>query len=148
MQERDRKSFLRFFLIFESSLTFVNESDRRNRLRNFLLRKLQKLSLDGPSNDADLKAFVSNRFKSLSVCDVFIDCARTSLIKSGWLLSNDKEAVLCLIKVSFWHARACGNELGRTAKELLLKTEYVPPERSSRNSSSSDELMRSSASDD
>lgn len=143
MHERDRKSFLRFFLIFDSSLTFVNESDFMNLLfRSFLLRKLRKLSFDGPSNDE-----ISNRFKSLSVCEVF--SARTSLIKSGWLFSNGKEEVLCLIKVFVLHALTCGNELGRTAKEWCLKMfVYVPPERSSRNSSSSEEFMRSSARDD
>lgn len=54
----------------------------------------------------------------------------------------------CLTKVLCLHALACGKELGRTAKEWCLVSVYVPPDRSSRNSSSSDELMRSSASED
>lgn len=149
MQERDRRSFLRFFFIFDSSLTFVNDSDFVGRvLWLFLQRKPEKLTLDGASNDADLKEDIFSRWMSLSVCDVFSDCAKTSLIKSGWLFSKDKDEVLCLIKVSCLHALAWGNEFGRIAKELCLLIWYVPPERSSRNSSSSDELIRSSASED
>lgn len=62
--------------------------------------------------------------------------------------STDKEEVLSCIKVFLLHALACGNELGRVANELLLSSWYVPPERSSKNSSSSDEFMRSSARED
>lgn len=149
MQERDKRSFLRFFFIFDSSLTFVNDSDFVGLILRFvLLWKLEKPSQDGPSNDADWKGDILRRWKSFSVCDVFSDCAKTSLIKSGWLFSKDKDEVLCLIKVSCLHARAWGNEFGRTVKERCLLIWYVPPERSSRNSSSSEELIRSSASED
>lgn len=54
--------------------------------------------------------------------------------------------MVCLTKGLRLHALACGNELGRTEKEL--RNANVPPERSSRNSSSSDEFIRSSARDD
>lgn len=82
MHERDNMFFLRFFLILDSSLIFVNDSDFMNRpLRTLLLRKLE---LDGPSNDADLNVVAfSNRFKSISVCEALMDRAKTSLIKSG-----------------------------------------------------------------
>lgn len=142
MQERDKRSFLRFRFIFDSSLTLVNDSDLDERLlRNFLRWRLEKLSL-GVSTRMVI------RFRSLSVCEVRIDCARTSFIRSGWLLASDSDDVLCFELVSGLHARACGKELGRRAKVLDLREEYIPPERSSRNSSSSDELMRSSANDD
>lgn len=149
MQERDRRFFFRFLVIFDSSLTFAKVSDFIDLLlRSFLLRRLQKLSVDGASNDFDWNGEISNRCKSFSVCEVFNDCAKTSLIKSGWLLSNEREEVLCFIKVLFLHALTCGNELGRTAKDFRKASEYVPPERSSRNSSSSEELIRSSANED
>jgi hypothetical protein len=148
MQERARDFFFRFFLILESSLTFVNDSDFLNLPgKKFLLRKPQKLSFGDISKDADLKAGVISSFlKSLSVFEVFI--AKTSLIKSGWLFSIDREDVLCSIKLIFLHALACGNELGRMAKECLCIKLYIPPERSSRNSSSSEPDIRSSARDD
>lgn len=116
MHERANISFFLFFLIFESSLTRVKDSDFINLpLKNFLLRKPQKLSFGDTSNDADLKVDeISNCFKSFSVREVLR--AKTSRIKSGWLLAIDKEEVLCVFKVSFLHALACGNELGRTAK--------------------------------
>lgn len=141
MQERDKRSFRLFRFIFDSSLTFANDSDLVVRLlRNFLRWRLEKLSMEG--------AWMAIRFRSLSVCEVRIDCAKTSLMRSGWLLASDTDVLLCFKQVSCLHARACGYELGRTANVLNLWTEYIPPERSSRNSSSSEELMRSSASDD
>lgn len=149
MQERDEMSFFLVFLTFDDSLTFENDSDF-TWLRSFLSRELERFSIDA-SNDEDWNgADIASRFKSFSVCDVFNDCAKTSLIKSGWLFSIVSDEVLCLIKCFVFnlHALACGNELGRTAKKLRFLTWYVPPERSSKNSSSSDELIRSSASDD
>jgi hypothetical protein len=80
MQERDKKSFLRFLFIFDSSLTFWNDSDFVERLlRNFLRWRLEKLSFEGASSDVDM----ASRFRSPSVCEVRIDCAKTSLIRSG-----------------------------------------------------------------
>lgn len=144
MQERDKRSFLRFFLIFDSSLTFLRESDFVGLL-NFLQRKLEKLS---ESSDTDWNGDFCNRWISFSVREVFIECAKTSFIKSGWLLAIDKEEVLWLSRESCLHALVSGNDLGRTAKDLSLMLKYVPPDRSSKNSSSSDELIRSSAKDD
>lgn len=145
MQDRDKRFFCRFFFIFDSSPTLANDSDFVDLLlRNFLLRKLQKLSVDEALSNCSR----SNFCKSFSVCEGFSDFRKTSLIKSGWLFSSDREEVQCLTKVLCLHALACGKELGRTAKEWCLVSVYVPPDRSSRNSSSSDELMRSSASED
>jgi hypothetical protein len=145
MHERAKVSFFLFFFTFESSLTLVNDSDFLNLLfKYFMLRKPQKPSLVEASNEADLND--DNSSKSVSVFEVFN--ARTSLIKSGWLFSIDKEDVLCSINVSFLHALASGNEFGRTAKGLLGAELYVPPERSSRNSSSSEPEIRSSARED
>lgn len=145
MQDRDKRFFCRFFFIFDSSPTLANDSDFVDLLlRNFLLRKLQKLSVDEALSNCSR----SNFCKSFSVCEGFSDFRKTSLIKSGWLFSSDREEVHCLTKVLCLHAVACGKELGRTAKEWCLVSVYVPPERSSKNSSSSDELMRSSASED
>lgn len=143
MQERARVSFFFFFLIFESSLTLVDDSDFLNLpFKYLMLRKPQKPSLDKTSNEADLNDV--NSFKSVSVFEVFN--AKTSLIKSGWLFSIDREDVLCSTKVSLLHALVCGNEFGRTG--LLCTELYVPPERSSRNSSSSEPEIRSSARED
>lgn len=136
MQERDKMSFLRFFLIFEASLIFTNDSDLNDLLlKKFFLRKLE--------HDDDE---CSERSRSFSVWEVLNDFSKTSRIKSGWLFSNDKVEVLCFLKVFSLHALACGKEFGRTAKDLWLL--YVPPERSSKNSSSSDELILSSANED
>lgn len=148
MHERAKVSFFRFFLIFKSSWTFENDSDFMNLpVGSFLLLKPQKLSLGDTSNEADLNAdVISTWFKSFSVREVL--SAKTSLIRSGWLLSIDKDDVLCSIKVIFLHAFACGNELGRTAKGCFCIKLYVPPERSSKNSSSSEPEIRSSARED
>lgn len=136
MQERDKMSFLDFFLIFALSLIFTNDSDLDDLLlKKFFLRKLE--------DDVDE---CSNRSISLSVWEVLNDFSKTPRIKSGWLFPNDKLEVLCFFKVFSLHALACGNEFGRTAKEFWC--EYVPPERSSKNSSSSDELILSSANED
>lgn len=149
MQERDKKSFLRFFFIFDSILTFVKDSDFEGLLlRDFLLRKLEKLSFEFTSSEVDWYGDLSNLWMSFSVFEIFNEFAKTSLIKSGWLFASDREDVLCSLKVSCLHALVCGNELGRTPNDLILLLRYVPPDRSSRNSSSSEELMRSSANED
>lgn len=149
MQERDKAPFLRFFLIFDSLLTLVIESDLEDLAR--AARLLEPPKLASVSKEADLNVAIFMRLRSLSACEILMDCARTSLIKSGWLLSaidRVEDVVLCWGIVFLLHALACGYELGRVAKKLSLSTRYVPPERSSRNSSSSDELIRSSARDD
>lgn len=136
MQERDKSSFLDFFLTFEASLILTKDSD----LDDLLLKKFSLLKLE----DDDVEC--SKRSMSLSVWELLNDFSKTSRIKSGWLFSNDKVEVLCFLKVFSLHALACGKEFGRTAKELWFG--YVPPERSSKNSSSSDELILSSANED
>lgn len=146
MHERDKRSFLRFFFIFEASFTLESDSDF-DWFRSFF-RKFEELSSEATLKDADWKEDFSNCFKSFSVWEGFSDLARTSLIRSGWLLSTDKEEGLCLLRVFNLHARAWGKEFGRMVKESCLDCSYVPPLRSSKNSSSSDELIRSSARED
>lgn len=146
MHERDKRSFGRFFLIFEASFTLASDSDF-DCFRSFL-RKFAELSSGNTSRDVDWKDDFSNRFKSVSVWDGFNDFARTSLIRSGWLFSMDREEGMCLLRVFDLHARAWGKEFGRTAKESCLDFSYVPPLLSSKNSSSSDEFILSSARDD
>lgn len=139
MHERDKRSFLRFFFIFEASFSLASDSEF-DCFRSFFRKFTEELWSEGTSNDVDWIDDFSHRFKSFSVWEGLSDFARTSLIRSGWLFSMEREEGLCLLRVFNLHARAWGKEFGRTAKNSCLDFSYIPPLRSSKTSSSSDVL--------
>lgn len=139
---------------FDVSQSLLLSEGNLRKFFDFLHRTLLKPSL---SNDFDLNVAISKRSKSFSVREGFNDCARrTSFSKSGWLFSSDIEDVLCRMKRGARVVDDCDVSLLLHAfdevegqKQELGREEFEHvPARSSKNSSSSDELILSSARDD